>query len=149
MAIVQILSQQLNLTSPVAQVVTLLATTGFVVTAIDFAMMQAKALRLAREFSNFLPEVQQSAIAAGLPRLDLTGLFGFGLVGLWFAVANVNMLGSGVHSTGLIILGLSCAGLYELGFLGSLLHAARLIDVAIGLGGVLVGPLWCVWMAFA
>jgi hypothetical protein len=149
MAIVQVLSHQLNLTSYAAQLMTLLATVGFVVTAIDFAMMQAKAIQLARAFHTFLPEVQQSTIAAGLPRLDQTGLFGFGFVGLWFAVANVIMLETGNYPTGLIILGLSGAGLFELGFIGSLVHVARLIDIAIGLGGVLAGPLWLIWTAFA
>jgi len=148
MAFVYILSHHLNLTSPVTQLVTLLAMAGFIVTAIDFAMMQAKALQLARVFHTFLPEVQQSIIVAGLPRLDQTGLFGFGFVGLWCAVANVIMLETGNYPTGLIILGLSGAGLFELGFIGSLLHVATLIDVAIGLGGVLVGPLWYVWTAF-
>jgi hypothetical protein len=148
MAFVYILSQQLNLTSPIAQLVTVLAMAGFIVTAIDFAMMQAKALQLARVFHTYPPGVLQAIIVAGLPRLDQTGLFGFGFVGLWCAIANVMMLKTGNYPTGLIILGLSGAGLFELGFIGSLLHVATLIDIAIGLGGVLVGPLWYVWTAF-
>jgi hypothetical protein len=148
MAIVQVLSHQLNLTSYAAQLMTLLATVGFVVTAIDFAMMQAKALQLAQGFSAFLPEVQQAAIAAELPRLDQTGLFGFGFVGLWLATVNVIMFQTGNYPAGLVILGFLSAGLLELGFIGSLLHAARLIDVAIGIGGALAGPAWFVWIAF-
>jgi hypothetical protein len=147
-AIVYILSYQLNLSSPFARLVTLLAMAGFIITAIDFAMMQARALHIVRIFHTFLPEVQQSTIAAGLPRLDQTGLFGFGLVGLWLVVVNMVMLQTGNYPTGLIVLGFMGAGLFELGFIGSLLHVDTLIDIAVGLGGILVGPLWYIWMAF-
>lgn len=149
MAFVFILSHHLNLTSLAARLVTYLAMAGFVITAIDFAMMQAKALQLARVFHTSLPEVQQFTIARGLPRLDQTGLFGFGFVGLWLVVANLIMLQTGNYPTGLIILGFLGAGLFELGFVGSLLHVATFIDFAVGLGGILVGPLWYVWIAFA
>jgi hypothetical protein len=147
--IVFLLSQRSQLSSPVVQLVTILAMAGFLITAIDFARMQATALRLADVFDQFPPEVRQSIVASGLSRLDPTGLFGLGLVGLWFAVINTAMLTSGNYPAGLTILGFGCACLYELGFLGSLLRIPTLIDVAIGLGGILVGPAWCLWMAFA
>lgn len=56
---------------------------GLFVAAIDFALMQSKALSVAASFGGLDASAKSAIVAAGLPRLDPTGLFSFGLVGVW------------------------------------------------------------------
>jgi hypothetical protein len=55
---------------------------GLAVTAIDFALMQSKAVSIAAAFGGLDASARSAVVAMGLPRLDPTGLFSFGLVGV-------------------------------------------------------------------
>ncbi len=120
------------------------ALVGLSVTAIEFALMQSKALNLAAGFDHLAMAERSAVVAIGLPHLDPTGLFGFGLFGLWLAAfswAARPALGSVLPWVG--VLG---ALLYEGVFLGSLIHRPILIDLGAGFGGVVVAPVWSVWL---
>jgi hypothetical protein len=45
--------------------------------------------------------------------------------------------------------GILGALLYEAVFLGSLVHRPMLIDVGAGFGGVVIAPVWSVWLGIA
>jgi hypothetical protein len=120
------------------------ALVGLSVTAIDFALMQSKALSMAAGFGHLDVPARSAVVAIGLPHLDPTGLFGFGLFGLWLAAfswAARRALGSALPWVG--ILG---ALLYEAVFLGCLVHRPMLIDLGAGFGGVVIAPAWSVWL---
>jgi Domain of unknown function (DUF4386) len=115
---------------------------GFGVTAIDFVMMQSYALRLAGKWPSLDATARAILSASGLPHLDSEGFFGFGLVGLWFGTVNISLFKAKLIPKWLAILGLLGALLTELTFLGTVFHIARLIDLAVGLGGMIIGPIW-------
>jgi hypothetical protein len=76
----------------------------------------------------------------GLPNLDPEGLFGFGLLGLWLGTVILIMFKANLIPKRLAILGLLGALFNELVFVGTLFHIALLIDLAVGVGGMIVGP---------
>lgn len=124
------------------------ALAGFLLTAVDFARMQARAGDLARRFDALSPAAREAVVAQGIGRIDATGLFGFGLVGLWFGAFNYLALGAGVLSRAHAGLGIAGALLYVAVFLGTVLRAALLVDLAVGIGGGLVAPAWFIWLGF-
>jgi hypothetical protein len=115
---------------------------GLGVLAIDFVMMQNYALRLAREWPSLDAAARAVISATGLPHLDPEGFFGFGLLGLWFGTVNIVMFRAGLIPKWLAILGLLGALVNELTFIGMVFHIALLIDLAVGVGGIIIGPIW-------
>jgi hypothetical protein len=141
------LSSKLKLDSMMQRLATVLASAGLIITAVDFAMMQAYALRMADKFSVLGPDAQAAIIASGLPHLDLTGLFGFGFVGFWSFIANMKITRDRELPLGLF--GIFGAFFYEAAFLGSLLHIPVLTDIGAAIGGILIAPAWFIWIAIA
>jgi hypothetical protein len=123
-----------------------LAVTGLALTAIDFVLMQNYALRLAKEFANLDAAAQTVISTIGLPHLDPQGLFGFGFTGLWLGTVNLIMIRARQIPKWLAISGLLGAFLNEGVFLGTLFHQPVLIDLAVGIGGIIVGPIWLIWL---
>jgi hypothetical protein len=134
-----LLSSKLNAWLRLTEVFALI---GFSVTAIDFVMMQSYALRLAGEWPSLDATARAILSASGLPHLDPEGFFGFGLAGLWFGTVNVSLFKANQIPKWLAILGLLGALVSELTFLGMVFHIARLVDLAVGLGGMIIGPIW-------
>lgn len=120
------------------------ALVGLSVTAIDFALMQSKALNMAASFGHLDVPARSAVVAIGLPHLDPTGLFGFGLFGLWLAA--FSWAARGALGSALPWVGILGAVLYEAVFLGSLVHRPMLIDLGAGFGGVVIAPVWSVWL---
>jgi hypothetical protein len=143
------LSSKLRLDSLMQRLATVLASAGLIITAVDFAMMQAYALRMADKFSALGPDAQAAIIASGLPHLDLTGLFGFGFVGFWSFIANMKIVRDRELPRGLGLLGIFGVLFYEAAFFGSLLHIPVLTDIGAAIGGILIAPAWFIWSAIA
>jgi hypothetical protein len=119
---------------------------GLGVMAIDFVIMQNYAIRLARGWPSLDAIVQATISAIGLPRLDPEGLFGFGLVGLWLGTVNFTLFKASLVPRWLAVFGLLGAFVYELVFIGTVFHVALLIDLAAGVGSMLIGPIWFIWL---
>jgi hypothetical protein len=120
------------------------ALVGLSVTAIDFTLMQSKAVTMAAGFGHLDVGARSAVVAIGLPHLDPTGLFGFGLFGLWLAAfswAARRALGSALAWVGVV-----GALLQEAVFLGALAHRPMLIDLGAGFGGAVIAPVWSVWL---
>ncbi len=115
---------------------------------VDFAHVGVEAPRLAQAFVR-LPEAAREAILAlGLPHLDPCFL-SWGLIGGAMAYLNLELVLRGLIPGGLAGLGV-LGGLLLLGTtMGALLRRPRMIDVAAGLGGFLIGPAWAIWLGLA
>jgi len=117
---------------------------GLAITAINFVLMQNYALRLAKGWPNLDVSAQTAISTIGLPNLDPEGLFGFGLLGLWLGTVILIMFKANLIPKRLAILGLLGALFNELVFVGTLFHIALLIDLAVGVGGMIVGPVFLI-----
>ena len=121
-----------------------IALIGLAITAINFVLMQNYALRMAKGWPRLDVSAQTVISTIGLPHLDPEGLFGFGLLGLWLGTVNFIMFKAHLIPKWLAILGLLGALLDELVFVGTLFHIALLIDLTVGVGSMIVGPVWLI-----
>jgi len=120
---------------------------GLAVQAAEFALIQARALAIAPAFALLPAPAQEAVVAIGLPRLDPTLLFGSGLGALWLGTFSLGRLRTPNWPPGHALLGLAGAAIYALVFVGAVGHVPLLIDIGAALGGVVVGPVWTLWLA--
>jgi hypothetical protein len=123
-----------------------LAIIGCAVTALNFILMKNYALRMANQFQTLDTSAQETILSIGLPHLDPEGLFGSCFLGLWLGTVILFLYKVNLIPAGMAILGLVGALLYELTFLGSLFHVPLLIDVSVGVGGVIIAPILLIWL---
>lgn len=109
-------------------------------------MIQNYSLRLAKEWPSLDVAAQVIISSIGLPHLDPEGLFGFGFLGLWLGTVNIVMFKANLIPKCLAMFGLLGAFLNELVFIGTVFHVALLIDLAAGVGGMIAGPIWLIWL---
>jgi len=143
------LSNLIGSESLLGRMATVLGVAGLLVASLDYALMQSHALRLSRGFRTSGEQARAAMVAAGLSRIDPTGLFSFALVGAWFAAVASHILRSSLLPHGLGWLGLAGAAMYEMVFLGTVLHVGALVDIAAAAGCVVVGPAWFIWLSLA
>lgn len=89
----------------------------------------------------------RTAISSFSIGLDTQGWILFGIAGLFYFGVNYAALKQRSWHPAIALLGLLSALLCWLAFAGLLLEQMKLVEVAAGLGGVVVGPLW--WLAMA
>jgi len=118
------------------------AIVGGAVTAVNFDLFRSHALEAARHFAGLDPAGQSALLATGVPTIDPTSFLGFGLPGVWFITINLAGNRRGLLPKALSALGVLGGALFELVFLGTIFHVRLLIDIAAGLGGVIVAPIW-------
>jgi len=123
-----------------------LAYLGFAVTAISnfrtLALMPTQAAAyVAGDAST------QAAIAAtGEIGLDPYGWLQFGGIGLWVLVVSLLALRGGTLPKTLAYVGIAATILYWLVVAGFVLDIEALMAIAAGLGGIIVAPIWYIWM---
>ena len=123
-----------------------LATLGFSVVAVDnfrnVGFQSGRALA-------FVEGDAATRLALGVSgpfSLDPQGWLGFGAVGLWVLVVSLLALRSGRLRAPLPQLGIGVAIAYFLVVAGLVLSMEALIAIAAGVGGVILGPVWYVWI---
>jgi|SRR3990170_1974643 len=124
-----------------------LATVGFAVTAINFFRLLA--IQPARAEAYLAGDAAtKAAIAAneGLLNLDPQGWLGFGAVGLWVLVVSLLALRGGTWPQSLTYVGIAVAIAYWLVVAGYVLGIETLILIAASLGGIILGPIWYIWV---
>src|SRR6266849_1698215 len=128
-----------------------LATT---VAYIGFAAMAIENLRalqilppLVRDHAS-ADEATKVALArsVSLIPLDPHGWLVYGGVGFWFFVVNVIALQRGLGPTSLAIVGIVGAVLYWMLVVGELFHQGTILLLVAGLGGLILGPIWYIWV---
>ena len=114
---------------------------------VDFAYVGVQGPRLAKAFARASEGTREAILALGLPHVDPCFL-GWGLLGGGLAGLNGELLRSALVPRAFAGLGIIGGALLVATFVGALLRRPRLIDVAAGLGGFLVGPAWAIWAGF-
>lgn len=117
---------------------------GAVLMALDFAQFGVLAPRLAEGYMAAGAAERPLLAAVGVPHSDPCFL-AYGLMGGFSLVTNLSVLRRRLLPRPLAVIGTCGGGLFLLLFLGSLLRSALLVDVAVGLGGLVVAPFWHVW----
>ncbi|NOX90698.1 MAG: hypothetical protein GXO77_16990 [Calditrichaeota bacterium] len=116
---------------------------GFAITVLDFSRMHSNAIRLASEFLAYSGTVKASVLAHGLDRLDPYGI-AFSLIGIHIFYLNFSGGRSRRLPEWMAFIGMSGGVLLQFVFIGSLTHIGLMIDLAAGLGGVIIFPLWLI-----
>jgi hypothetical protein len=97
-------------------------------------------------FVTALASVQAVSIDVLYASIDPSSWLVIGCVGLW--VLGVNLLGLRVDTwpKPLAYLGLAVALMYGLALVGNVLGIPILFTIAAGLGGVVLAPIWYIWL---
>ena len=117
---------------------------GAALSTIDFAYVAVEAPRLAKVFMGAAPATQSLLLVVGIPHIDPC-FFAWGLMGVFALTVNTAALRHRLLPRALGCIGVAGSVLFFLVFLGSLSRTAWLIDFAVALGGLVVGPLWYIW----
>ncbi len=123
-----------------------LAYLGFAVVAISY--FRAIALTPWRAAAFVAGDASTRAAIAGIGSvyIDPQGWLSFGAVGLWFLVVNVLALRGGKLPKVLGIIGIVGAISYGLVVAGNVTGIVLLVMIAAGLGGIIVAPIWFIWI---
>ncbi|MGD2146666.1 MAG: DUF4386 family protein [Anaerolineae bacterium] len=126
---------------------TLLGVVGLALAAADYALVGVESPRIAARFATAPTAAQAALLLQGVPHVDPC-FFGWGLMGLWWLGANVAALRAGRLPRLLASLGI-LGGLLTLGgFAGALVRSALVVDIAVGLGFLVVAPVWSFWFGW-
>jgi len=120
---------------------------GAALSTVDFAYVGVEAPRLARAFSNASPAAQSVLVVSGMPHIDPC-FFASALMGIFAVVANAAGLRHRLLPRALGYIGIIGGVVLLLVFMGALLRSPRTIDVTVGLGGLVIGPVWYLWVGF-
>jgi hypothetical protein len=78
--------------------------------------------------------------------LDGQGWLGFGAVGLWVLVVSILALRGSTSSKILAYVGFALAITYFLVVVSLALNLATMLEIVAGIGGVILAPIWFIWM---
>lgn len=125
-----------------------LAYLGFAVTAVNFLRIVTRAPVEAAYFVGTDDELVRALITGNFIRLSLDpdGWLVFGAVGIWVLIVSVAALRDGVIPPLLGAVGIATAIAYWLVVVGNILGITPLIGIAAGVGGVILGPIFYIWM---
>lgn len=122
-----------------------LAYLGFAVTALDFFRFWSIQEYRAAVFSGGDPSTQAAIDALG-QGLDPQGWLGFGAVGVWVLVVSVLSMRAGLWPRMLSYIGIAVAVMYWLLVVANVFGIWLLISIVAGLGGVILAPIWYIWV---
>jgi len=120
---------------------------GAALMAIDFVWFAVEAPRLARLYMSAAPDARPLLVMLGVPHMDPC-FFAYGLAGVFALTVNSAALRHRLLPRALGAIGVAGGVLFLLLFAGAVVRSPRLVDIAVGLGGLVVGPLWYIWAGF-
>ncbi len=124
-----------------------LAFLGFAVIAIgNFRALALQAERAATYVAGDAATKAAIAATQDLVSLDPQGWLGFGAVGLWVLVISLLAIRGNIFPKPLDYVGTTVAVAYGLVVAGFVLNLQLLIAIAAGVGGVILGPIWYIWL---
>ena len=120
---------------------------------IGYSFMCANFTRLAfllplraKRFVEGSEQLQQAMLGANNLALDPTAILGFGFVGVWFLITNYLAMNSNSFAKELAYVGIIGGILHILVPIGTVFNEQMLLSIAAGLGGVVLGPVWYIWL---
>jgi hypothetical protein len=125
-----------------------LATLGFAVTILDNYWAIVMTPARADAYLSGSQSVRAALTVPGAPQfIDVQGWLGYGAVGVWVIVVNLLALRGTIWPRLLAYLGIACAIAYFLVVASMVLpNLSGLILVVAGIGGVVLGPIWYIWI---
>ncbi len=123
-----------------------LAYLGFAVLAISYFRAIALTPWRAEAFAVGDASTRAAIAGIGSAYIDPHGWLSFGAVSLWLLVVNVLALRGGKLPKLLGIIGIVGAILYALVVAGNVTGITLLVMIAAGLGGIIMGPIWFIWI---
>ena len=123
-----------------------LATLGFAVVAINNFRNLAFQLDRATAYVSGDAAAKAAIEVSGPFSLDPQGWLGFGAVGLWVLVVSLLALRAGTWPKLLAYGGIAVAVASWLVVAGFVLNLEILITIAAGVGGVILAPIWYIWL---
>ncbi len=119
---------------------------GYAVTAVSyFRILSGEALR-ARAFGDGA-DATRDAIASFSIGLDPQGWLMFGATGVFLGAVNGVAWRRLILPRALAALGLVIGGLSLLAWFGLVTERSSLVNIAVGVGGIVLGPVWWGWLA--
>jgi hypothetical protein len=97
-------------------------------------------------FVTALSSVQAFSVDVLYANIDPQSWLTIGCVGLWVFGINILALQIGAWPKLLSYVGLVVAGMYGVALTGNALGIPVLFTIAAGLGGVVLGPIWYIWL---
>jgi hypothetical protein len=125
----------------------ILGVVGAALAASDFALVAVESPRLAARFAAAPPAAQSALLLQGVPHVDPC-FFAWGLMGMWWLAANATALRADRLPRFLASLGILQGLLSLSGFAAALGRSPLLVDISVGVGFLLVGPVWSFWFAW-
>ena len=125
-----------------------LAIIGYAVAAVAFLLFQDHTPKLAAGYMAADESARAALVAMGIRSLDPDYWMGFGTVALWVLTVNWLVLRGGQFAKGLAFIGLLAGIAYALVVAGGVLEVPVLIAISAGLGGIIFGPIWLIWIGF-
>jgi len=125
----------------------LLGGVGLALGAADYALVGVESPRIAQRFAAAPTAAQAALLLQGVPHVDPC-FFGWGLMGLGWLTANVAALRADRLPRLLASLGILGGLLTLSGFAGALIRSTLVVDIAVGLGFLVVAPVWSFWFGW-
>ena len=123
-----------------------LAYLGFAVLAINYFRAIALTPWRAAAFAAGDASTRAAIAGIGSVYIDPQGWLSFGAVGLWFLVVNILALRGGMLPKVLSSIGILASIMLGLVVAGNVLGIVILNMIAAGLGGIILGPIWYIWI---
>ncbi len=123
-----------------------LAYLGFAVLAISHFRAIALTPWRAAAFAAGDASTRAAIAGIGSVLIDPQGWLSFGAVGLWLLVVNILALRGGMLPKVLSSIGILAAIMLGLVVAGEILGIVILNMIAAGLGGIILGPIWYIWI---
>ncbi len=114
---------------------------GYAVTAVSYFRILSGEADRAKAFSDGAEETRD-AIASFSIGLDPDGWLMFGATGVFLGIINAVSLSRNSWPRWLSVLGLVIAGMSLLAWFGLLADNSQVVNVAVGVGGIVLGPIW-------
>jgi len=124
--------------------VTIIGIIGTALSIVDFASVGVRAPRIAEQFSSYTTSEKSAALITGLPHVDPCFL-SWALLGIWGSVCSWFALKNKLLPKTICYIGIFGSCLQILVFLGSVVQKQLIVDIAVGVGGLIIAPIWYIW----
>jgi hypothetical protein len=128
--------------------VTVIGIIGAGLSIVDFASVGVNAPRIAQHFSSYNESQKLAALITGVPHADPCFL-AWAFAGIWGLGCNGLALQHKLLPKAVCYVGILGSILQFFVFLGSVNQKQMIVDIAVGVGGLVIAPVWYIWFGLA